>query len=58
MVGKLEFFGMSMIVDPKGELLGEMGEDGGEIITPLDLQAMANWRVQIPCFNDRKPEYY
>jgi predicted amidohydrolase len=58
MVGKLDFFGMSMIIDPKGELLGEMGESEGEIIASLDMQAMSDWRAQIPCFNDRKPEYY
>lgn len=58
MIGKLEFFGMSMIVDPKGEVLGEAGADEGEIIAPLDLQAMSDWRRQIPCFNDRKPELY
>lgn len=57
-IGKLDFFGMSMIVDPKGELLGEAGESEVEIIAPLDMQGMADWRAQIPCFNDRKPEYY
>lgn len=57
-IGKLDFFGMSMIVDPKGELLAEAGESGGEIIVPLDMQAMEEWRAQIPCFNDRRPESY
>lgn len=58
MIGKLDFFGMSMIIDPKGEVLGEAGEDEGEIVAPLDLQAMSDWRKQIPCFSDRKPESY
>ena len=57
-IGKLDFFGMSMIIDPKGELLAEAGEGEGEIIAPLDLQAMNDWRAQIPCFNDRKPDIY
>ena len=57
-IGKLDFFGMSMIIDPKGELLGEAGDNEGEIIAPLDMQAMADWRAQIPCFKDRKPESY
>ena len=58
MVGKLDFFGMSMIIDPKGDVLAEAGEREGEIIVPLDMQAMNDWRTQIPCFNDRKPECY
>jgi predicted amidohydrolase len=57
-IGKLDFFGMSMIVDPKGELLAEAGEEQTEIIAPLDMQEMAQWRAQIPCFNDRRPELY
>ncbi|OGT98265.1 MAG: carbon-nitrogen hydrolase [Geobacteraceae bacterium GWB2_52_12] len=57
-IGKLDFFGMSMIIDPKGELLGEAGEGEVEIVAPLDMQAMLEWRAQIPCFTDRKPESY
>lgn len=57
-IGKLDFFGMSMIIDPKGELLAEGSESDGEIIATLDMQAMNDWRAQIPCFNDRKPESY
>jgi predicted amidohydrolase len=58
LIGKLGFFGMSMIIDPKGELLAEGGEVETEIAAPLDLQLMADWRAQIPCFNDRRPELY
>lgn len=57
-VGKLDFFGMSMIIDPKGDLLAEGGESEGELVAELDLQAMNDWRAQIPCFNDRRPECY
>ncbi|MDA8415101.1 MAG: carbon-nitrogen family hydrolase [Desulfobacteraceae bacterium] len=57
-IGKLDFFGMSLIIDPKGELLAEAGETGGEISALLDMQLMADWRAQIPCFNDRRPELY
>ena len=57
-VGKLDFFGMSMIIDPKGEVLADAGETEGEIIAPLDMIAMNEWRAQIPCFNDRKPGSY
>jgi predicted amidohydrolase len=57
-IGKLDFFGMSMIIDPKGEVLAEAGEDEEVIMASLDMQAMRDWRAQIPCFNDRKPECY
>ena len=58
LIGKLDFFGMSMIINPKGEVLAEAGEEEGEIFAPLDMQVMADWRAQIPCFNDRRPELY
>jgi len=57
-IGKLDFFGMSMIIDPKGEVLAEAGETDIEISSMLDMQLMADWRAQIPCFNDRRPELY
>ncbi len=57
-IGKLDFFGMSMIINPKGEVLAESGESEGEIFAQLDMQTMIDWRAQIPCFNDRKPECY
>jgi len=58
MVGKLDFFGMSMIIDPKGDLLAEAGYEPESITAPLDFAAMSAWREQIPCFNDRKPQCY
>lgn len=58
MVGKLDFFGMSMIIDPKGEVVAEAGYAPQSITATLDFSAMAAWREQIPCFNDRKPECY
>lgn len=57
-IGKLDFFGMSMIIDPKGEVLAEAGEEEREVFSALDMQTMIDWRSQIPCFNDRKPENY
>jgi len=57
-IGKLDFFGMSMIIDPKGEVLADAGELPGEIVAPLSWEAMDAWRAQIPCLNDRRPEFY
>jgi len=58
MVGKLDFFGMSMIIDPKGEVLAEAGYEPLNITATLDFALMEEWRSQIPCFTDRKPECY
>lgn len=58
LVGKLDFFGMSMIIDPKGELLAEAGSSPESITAQLDFAAMYAWREQIPCFSDRRPECY
>lgn len=57
-IGKLDFFGMSMVIDPKGEVLSDAGEQEGEIVAPLSWQTMDEWRGQIPCFADRRPELY
>ena len=58
LIGKLDFFGMSMIIDPKGELLAEADDGSREIVAQLDMQILDDWRGQIPCFNDRRPELY
>lgn len=58
LVGKLDFFGMSMIIDPKGDLLAEAGYEPQSIAAQLDFAAMTAWREQIPCFDDRRPECY
>lgn len=57
-VGKLDFFGMSMVIDPKGEVLAEGGYEPAAISASLDFAAMAAWREQIPCFRDRRPRCY
>jgi predicted amidohydrolase len=57
-VGKLDFFGMSMIIGPKGEILAEGGYEEAAVTATIDLDDMAAWRAQIPCFQDRRPECY
>lgn len=56
--GKLDFFGQSIIIGPKGELLAEGGYENCELTATLDFSVMENWRQQITCFPDRKPQYY
>jgi omega-amidase len=58
MIGKLDFFGSSLILGPKGEYLAEGRDEDCEISATLDFSAMVNWRQQITCFPDRKPDYY
>ena len=56
--GKLDFFGSSLIIGPKGEFLAAGGYDNCELFASLDFAEMESWRQQITCFQDRKPEYY
>lgn len=57
-IGKLDFFGMSMIIGPRGEILAEAGAGETEIMADLSMGEIGDWRAQIPCFNDRRPELY
>ncbi|GAB4171216.1 MAG: carbon-nitrogen family hydrolase [Geothermobacteraceae bacterium] len=56
--GKLDFFGMSLLIDPWGDVLAEGGETDTVIRADFDLAKMHAFREQIPCFNDRRPEIY
>lgn len=56
--GKLDFFGLSMIINPLGEILAQGGYDSETIMATIDFKAMTAWREQIPCFRDRKPSCY
>jgi predicted amidohydrolase len=57
-IGKLDFFGSSLIIGPKGEFLAEGGDESGEPTATLDFAEMKSWRQQITCFPDRKPDCY
>jgi predicted amidohydrolase len=56
--GKLDFFGMSLLISPRGEILAEAGETDTELTALFDFEEMATYRFQIPCFRDRRPEVY
>lgn len=56
--GKLDFFGMSLLISPRGEILAEGGESDTELTALFDFEEMATYRFQIPCFRDRRPEVY
>jgi predicted amidohydrolase len=56
--GKLDFFGMSLIVAPRGELLAEADDFATELVATCDFQEFADYRAQITCFADRRPDVY
>lgn len=56
--GKLDFFGMSLLISPWGEVLAEGGEDDTESIALFDFEQMVSFRSKIRCFEDRRPEIY
>jgi predicted amidohydrolase len=56
--GKFDFFGMSLLLSSRGEVLAEAGETDSELLATFDYQEMLDYREQIRCFNDRRPEIY
>ncbi len=57
-LGNLHFFGMSLIVSPRGEFLAEGGEEATEPTAVLDFAEMNAYRKEIPAWHDRRPEVY
>jgi predicted amidohydrolase len=56
--GKLDFFGMSLIVSPRGEVLAEGGEEPCEVLADLDREDQRVYREAIPAWHDRRPDVY
>ncbi len=56
--GKLDFFGMSLLLSARGEVLAEGAETDMELVATLDYQELVNYRSQIRCYDDRRPEIY
>jgi predicted amidohydrolase len=56
--GKLDFFGMSLLLSARGDVLAEGGEEDTELIATFDYQEMVDYRSQIRCYDDRRPEIY
>ncbi|MCK9173365.1 MAG: carbon-nitrogen family hydrolase [Desulfuromonas sp.] len=56
--GKLDFFGMSLLLSARGEVLAEAGEHDTDLIATFSAEEMLSYRSQIPCFRDRRPEIY
>lgn len=56
--GKLDFFGMSLLIEPRGEILAEGGEADTVLTAEFNFEDLKNYRYQIPCFKDRRPDVY
>ncbi len=56
--GETSFFGHSMVIDPWGEILGELEEEEGLLSVTIDPSRVEAIRGQIPVFHDRRPEFY
>jgi predicted amidohydrolase len=48
-------FGHSLVVDPWGEILLDMGEEKGIVFAEIDLARIAEVRSRIPALNHRRP---
>jgi deaminated glutathione amidase len=48
-------FGHSLVVDPWGEVLLDMGEDNGVGFADIDLKRISDVRSRIPALNHRRP---
>ncbi len=57
-LGKLSFFGMSLIFSPRGDILAEAGHQAAEAAALLDFADMAAYRQEIPAWEHRRPEVY
>lgn len=56
--GQLDFFGMSLLLSARGDVLAEGGETAVELTATFDYQEMIDYRAQIRCYVDRRPEVY
>ncbi|NOX35357.1 MAG: carbon-nitrogen family hydrolase [Deltaproteobacteria bacterium] len=55
---QLHFPGMSMIVDPMGNILARKGNDDGFASAGIDMGKVEESRAKIPCGKDRRQEIY
>lgn len=54
---KLHYNGRSLIIDPRGEILAELGNQEGVISAELKLDALMAWRQEFPALQDMHPEF-
>ncbi|MEN8662679.1 MAG: carbon-nitrogen family hydrolase [Lentimonas sp.] len=57
-VGKTQYFGHSMVVNPWGEVLYEADESEGVGLVQMDLSEVSATRSKLTALDDRRPELY
>ncbi len=53
----VEYSGRSLIVDPRGEIVADGGNEEGVIVATLDGEALREYRRAFPALEDIHPEY-
>jgi N-carbamoylputrescine amidase len=56
--GELHFIGRSMLVDPRGRILAELGSGEDILQAEIDLDEVIAARRRAPRFTGRRPELY
>lgn len=52
------FSGQSSVIDPRGEIIVEAGEDECVLVCEVDLDEVERWRTEEPILLDRRPLLY
>jgi len=50
----LDYSGNSIVVDPQGEILGELSDEATVLSVEIDAQRVRDWRQTFPALNDMK----
>jgi omega-amidase len=56
--GRLNFFGMSQLISPRGKILAKAGRTDTELTAVFDFAEMEDYRSHIRCFQERRPDVY
>jgi N-carbamoylputrescine amidase len=56
--GASEFFGSSLVVDPRGNIIAEAPEKEAVLVADIDLSLITEVRKEWPFLRDRRPEIY
>ena len=54
---KLTYNGRSLLIDPRGDILAELGNQEGLISADLNLDELQAWRQEFPALQDMHPEF-